>query len=134
MINETPILYKRDSNGRVRIWKGEVNIDCQWRTITGLEEGKQVQSGWKTVTQKNIGKINETSLEEQAILEMNADFKKKSESGYFRSYADIDAYDKIKPMLASKHEDAKYNFLKVQYLSQPKLDGIRCIARSNGLS
>jgi len=133
ILEETSVLYKRDSNGRVRIWKGEVNSQFQWRTITGLQEGKQVQSGWKTVTQKNIGKINETSLEQQAILEMNADFKKKTESGYFNSLTNIDAYDKIKPMLASKHEDAKYNFLKVQYSSQPKLDGIRCIARANGL-
>jgi DNA ligase-1 len=36
-------------------------------------------------------------------------------------------------MLASKHEDAKYNFDKNTYYSQPKLDGIRCIAKANGL-
>ena len=42
ILEETSVLYKRDSNGRVRIWKGEVNSQFQWRTITGLQEGKQV--------------------------------------------------------------------------------------------
>ena len=36
-------------------------------------------------------------------------------------------------MLAAKHEDAKYDFSTKTYYSQPKLDGIRCIARADGL-
>jgi DNA ligase-1 len=36
-------------------------------------------------------------------------------------------------MLALKHEDVDYNFEKEVYYSQPKLDGIRCIARIDGL-
>ena len=36
-------------------------------------------------------------------------------------------------MLAIKHEDAKYDFENEVYFSQPKLDGIRCIARRDGL-
>lgn len=132
----TSTLYKRDSKGGVRIWRGEVateNSSFFWRAIAGLEEGKQVESGWKEVEQKNVGKANETSLQGQAEQEMLADFKKKLERGYFRLKADIDKFDKIKPMLASKHEDAKYDFDKKTYYSQPKLDGIRCVARANGL-
>lgn len=129
---ETSTLYKRDSNGRIRTWKGESDPTA-WRTVTGLQDGKQVTSGWKKVDQKNVGKINETSIEEQAIAEMNADYKKKLDTGYFLSLSDIDDYDKIMPMLASKHEDAKYDFSANPYYSQPKLDGIRCIARANGL-
>ena len=132
----TSPLYKRDSKGGVRTWRAEVAVSSAsyfWRAISGLEDGKQVESGWKIVEQKNIGKANETSLEDQAIAEMMADFNKKAERGYFRLKADIDKFDKIKPMLASKHEDAKYDFEKNIYYSQPKLDGIRCIARRNGL-
>lgn len=131
----TSTLYKRDSKGGIREWKGEVakeNDEFFWRAITGLKDGKQVSSGWKIVEQKNIGKANETSLQGQAEQEMLADFKKKLERGYFRSESDIDTFDKIKPMLASKHEDAKYDFDKNTYFSQPKLDGIRCIARADG--
>ena len=132
----TSTLYKRDSKGSVRIWRGEVatdKVNYFWRAISGLEDGKQVESGWKIVEQKNVGKSNETSLQGQAEQEMLADFNKKLERGYFRLLTDIDTFDKIKPMLASKHEDAKYDFENEVYFSQPKLDGIRCIARRDGL-
>ena len=132
----TSTLYKRDSKGSVREWKGEVAEQdgaFYWRAVTGMQEGKQVESGWKIVEQKNIGKANETSLQEQAEQEMLADFNKKLERGYFRQVSDIDTFDKIKPMLASKYEDAKLDFDKNEYYTQPKLDGIRCIARKNGL-
>ena len=136
IIAGTSTLYKRDSKGGVRIWKGEVaeeNTNYFWRAISGLEDGKLVESGWKIVEQKNVGKANETSLQGQAEAEMLADFKKKLERGYFRSKEDIDNFDKIKPMLASKYEDAKIDFEKNVYYTQPKLDGIRCIARRDGL-
>ena len=134
--HQTFELYKRDSNGKIRVYRGEVAKEGEYwftRVITGLSDGKQTESGWRTVEQKNIGKANETSLEEQAIAEMTADAKKKSERGYFDNLKNVDTFDKIKPMLASKHEDAKYNFDKNTYYSQPKLDGIRCIAKANGL-
>ena len=136
IIAGTSSLYKRDSKGSVRIWKGEVAKDSDnyyWRAISGLEDGKQVESGWKIVEQKNVGKANETSLQGQAEQEMLADFNKKLERGYFRSKEQIDTFDKIKPMLASKYEDAKLDFDKNDYYTQPKLDGIRCIARRDGL-
>lgn len=136
IIAGTAPLYKRDSKGGVRMWRGEVseeNGSYYWRAIAGLEDGKQVESGWKIVEQKNIGKANETSLQTQAETEMLADFKKKLERGYFRLKQDIDSFDKIKPMLAAKYEDAKFDWDNNEYFSQPKLDGIRCIARANGL-
>jgi DNA ligase-1 len=136
VITTTPPLYKRDSKGGIRMWCGEVsesNGNYYWRTITGLLDGKQIESGWKIVEQKNIGKANETSLQSQAEAEMNASFNNKLDRGYFRSKSDIDSFDKIKPMLAAKYEDAKFDWGTTQYFSQPKLDGIRCIARANGL-
>lgn len=136
IIAGTNSLFKRDSKGGIREWTAEVGEEngiVSWRTIAGLTDGKKVESGWKLVEQKNIGKSNETSLQQQAEQEMIAEFNKKLERGYFRSVKDIDKFDKIKPMLASKHEDAKYDFENKNYYTQPKLDGIRCIARANGL-
>jgi DNA ligase-1 len=136
IIAGTAPLYKRDSKGGVRMWRGEVSEsegNYYWRAIAGLQEGKQVESGWKIVEQKNIGKANETSLQQQAELEMLADFKKKLERGYFRNIEEIDNFEKVKPMLAAKYEDAKFDWDNNEYFSQPKLDGIRCIARADGL-
>lgn len=129
-------VYKRDSSGKTRVWWADIGTDGSswaWRTNSGIDDGKIVTSGWKAVEQKNIGKTNETSLEQQAYLEATADMNKKLERGYFESVDDIGSFEKIKPMLAIKHEDAKYNFDKNSYFSQPKLDGIRCIARRDGL-
>ena len=133
---QTCTLFKRDSKGKVREWfamTGTDGTNWGWCAVSGLDDGKKVQSGWKLVEQKNVGKANETSLKEQAVAEMMAEFNKKSERGYFATLSNIDTFEKIKPMLASKYEDAKIDFEKNVYYTQPKLDGIRCIARSDGL-
>jgi len=132
----TPILYKKDSKGKTRTWQAEfqsTNGRYLWRTVSGIEGGKLVRSGWKSVECKNVGKINETDQKGQAISEMFASYELKAEGEYFKDRNDIDKYDKIKPMLASKHEFALYDWATGQYFSQPKLDGIRCIARKDGL-
>ena len=116
-------LYKRDSAGNVRIYRGEVAEEGgNWftRTVTGLEDGKQVRSGWRIVEQKNVGRSNETSLEEQAFAEMTADAMKKLERGYFSDIKKVDTFDKIKPMLASKYEDATLVWGLETIFSQPK--------------
>lgn len=136
IFEQTDVIYKRDSKGAVRVWQAQTGTDgtnWAWRTISGLEDGKKVESGWKLVEQKNVGKVNETSLQEQAFAEMTAEMNKKLERGYFTTLVNIDSFEKIKPMLAIKHEDAKYDFKRNEYYSQPKLDGIRCIARKDGL-
>lgn len=130
---QTPIIYKRDSKGKVRIWQAQTctnGTEWAWRTIAGLEDGKQVISSWKFVEQKNVGRANETSLQEQAMAEMMAEMNKKLERGYFTALSNIDNFEKFKPMLAAKYEDVKFEF---PVIAQPKLDGIRCIARKDGL-
>lgn len=133
---QTHTIFKRDSKGGTRVWYAMVGTDgtnWAWRTVSGLEEGKKVESGWKLVEQKNVGKANETSLHEQALAEMDAELNKKLARGYFTSLDDIDNFEKIKPMLAAKYEDVSLDFESKRYYTQPKLDGIRCIARKDGL-
>lgn len=62
---------------------------------------------------KNIGKLNETSPEEQAILEANAKIVKKLDEGYFKSIEEANNGDVILPMLA---KDFKIEEHKVLYL------------------
>ena len=136
IFEQTATIVKRDSKGKIREWhamSGTDGTNWGWCTVSGLDDGKKVQSEWKLVEQKNVGKANETSLQEQATAEMLAEMSKKLERGYFASLSDIDTFDKVKPMLASKYEDAKFDFENNRYYAQPKLDGIRCIARANGL-
>ena len=135
-IHETSKLYKRDTKGKVRVWWAEAGTDGEewgWRTNSGVSDGKIVTSGWKFVRQKNIGRSNETSLEEQACAEMNAEFDKKAEREYFKEPSMVDTYEKFKPMLAAGYENHELDFQANEYFSQPKLDGIRCIARADGL-
>tara|TARA_R110000868_G_scaffold170370_5_gene405635 strand:- start:2350 stop:3495 length:1146 start_codon:yes stop_codon:yes gene_type:complete len=129
-------LYKLDTKSKIRVWRSEIGTDgTRWgyRSIAGLQDGKHVVSEWLIVEQKNVGRSNETSLEEQAKLEASAEFKKKQDTGYFSNVNLIHTFDKFKPMLAEKYEEVPINWSKGYVYSQPKLDGIRCIARNDGL-
>lgn len=129
-------LYKRDTKGKVRVWMAETGSDGTrwgWRTVAGLDDGKKVTSDWTFVEEKNIGRANATSLPEQARAELESEYTKKLDRGYFIHLAAVDTFDKFKPMLAHNFEDHKLDFKKNVYLSQPKLDGIRCVARADGL-
>lgn len=125
-------LYNRDSSGRVRQWAIEVEDD-KYRTIAGLVEGEKVTSGWTTTVGKNVGKANQTNGQQQAESEADSEIKKKlSQGGYFEKVEDIDGERYFEPMLATPLDKIK-GFKPVAVFSQPKLDGVRCIATSHGL-
>jgi ATP-dependent DNA ligase len=127
-----PTLYKRDTKGKVREWTIQVknvNDTGAIRTVAGLVDGKKVTSEWKTTDAKNIGKKNSTTGATQADAEAQASWDKKVEKEYFTDVAAIDTYDKFKPMLAHDYTKRPQS----SGWSQPKLDGIRCVANANGL-
>lgn len=82
---------------------------------------------------KNIGKINETTPEEQAIAEATAKIKKKLEEGYYESVEEAEGGDLVLPMLA---KDFVKEEKKVVYpcYAQPKLDGMRSLKSSRKLT
>ena len=133
MINRLNTLYKRDSNKKIREytieWTGNGVMAPGFRTVAGIQGGKMVTSEWKLTEGKNIGKVNETSPSEQAEKEAIAKWEKKEEKEYFEDIEKVDSYDKFKPMLAHDYTKRPQAF----GYSQPKLDGIRCIATKNGL-
>ena len=63
-------LYKKDSKGKVRQWDVSVS-DSTITVSSGLLDGKKT-SQVTACKGKNIGKANETSPEEQALLEAQA--------------------------------------------------------------
>jgi DNA ligase-1 len=115
-------IFKIDSKGQLRIWKYEVR-GSQWRTISGLADGQQVESGW-TICQP---KSQETG-EAQALFEAEAAKRHKLERTYHRTPDECDTPNFFEPMLAQK-----YKAVEFPVYSQAKLDGVRCIARAEGL-
>jgi DNA ligase-1 len=107
----------------------------RYRVISGLDDGAKVISDWQYAESKNVGKVNETDPISQAKLEVEAMYtKQRAQGGYFDSLTDIENETYFKPMLAVKFKDIKsWNFKKQEYFVQPKLDGLRCVARASGL-
>ena len=124
-------LFKRAVNGKINEWTVEVENNC-FRTISGYTDGVKTTSEWTCCSGKNVGKKNETTPEQQALAEAQAMWTKKVELGSYESIDDIDTPKFFNPMLAHKFEDYKD---KIEYpvYSQPKLDGIRCIVRADGM-
>lgn len=116
-----PTLYKIDTKGKVREWRMEVEGN-RYRTIAGLQNGKQVTSEWTIAEAKNAGRANATTAEEQAIAEVQSQYTKKLDVDYHYTVDTIKQAKIFKPMLADKWESRKD---KIQYpvFVQAKLDG-----------
>lgn len=127
-------LYSRDSTDKIRIWYMEQD-GSKYRTISGVKDGELVVTDWTITKQKNIGRSNETSAEQQATCEVLSKYTKQLKTGYFRSLEDIDKFTYVEPMLAKKYKDYedKIDFKKENWLGQSKKNGSRCIATRYGL-
>jgi DNA ligase-1 len=127
-------LYKVDENENIREWSIEL-IGDKFRVHSGVLGGKIVTSGWKFATPKNVGKINSTTAEEQAALQVDRLYANQLETGgYYKTIEEAKNGERtyFKCMLAHKWENVKK---KVSYplWSQPKLDGVRCIVDINSM-
>ena len=122
-----PILYHKTSKGAINIWSVWAEGDTVF-TEWGQKNGKMQLSN-KKVEQKNIGKKNETSLEEQAIFEAKSLWTHKKERKYVETLQETQETIFL-PMLAEKFSD-RNRFIKNEnypIYGQPKYDGLRCIA------
>lgn len=130
----TYILYKRSKNEKIQQWSIEIE-GGRFRTTEGFIDGAQTTSEWTVCAGKSIGKANETSPEQQAAKEVTAKIQKQKSKGYTDKVEDVDsAKKKIDPMLAHKWDDHKdYALSRGSVASQPKLDGIRCEVKREGL-
>lgn len=125
MIGST--LYTTDSKGKTRWWKMEQD-GPRFRTVSGLLDGKAVESEWTECFPKNAGRANVTTAEEQCSAEILSLYTKKLDRKYhtaedFKAAGDSAGYKFPGPMLATKYE----SFPGPCY-SQPKLDGYRSTA------
>jgi DNA ligase-1 len=126
-----PMLFARTNTGAIQTWTIEVDGN-KFRTHYGQIDGAIQITEWTVCEGKNTGKKNATSNEDQAVKEAKATWKKKKESGYFEKINDIDGVSFTEPMLAKNYDDYK-DELKYPIYSQPKLDGIRCVVKKDGM-
>lgn len=121
-------IYKYDTAGKVRVWFMQRD-GSKHRVVSGLKRGKTTASGWTQCEATNVGRSNERNPEQQAEFEIQAAYTDKLSKEYHTTIAD--AGDKgahyFKPMLAQKYENFQPGY------TQPKLDGVRCIAKKDGL-
>ena len=137
-------LYKQTTTGATQTWEIEVEGN-KFRTISGQLEGKKITNKWTICKGKNVGRANETTAEEQALKEAEAKHQKKRESGYTLDLNKVGKKKFYEPMLAQdfKNKNRQSEVMADLQLvdkgtvgsvfSQPKLDGIRCIAMREGL-
>jgi DNA ligase-1 len=129
------MLYARTSAGKIQIWQIEVEGE-KFRTTTGQVDGEKVTSEWTIAKPKNVGRSNATTAAQQAICEAQSKFQKKLDAGYKQDISKVDDEGFLEPMLAHKYEDYADDLVfgdRGRVFCQPKLDGIRCIARKEGL-
>lgn len=126
-------LYKRTATGAVQVWWQE-RVGERYRTHSGQVDGQIVTSEWTVAKPKNVGRSNETSPEDQAKAEVASNYTRKKKDGYNETVEAAKDSVRFSPMLAKDFDDyaAKIDW-RAGVWCQPKLDGIRCIANSQGL-
>jgi len=124
-----PTLYKKTKTGKIQCWTVWTRDDAIL-TKHGQMDGKQ-QLISKSVEGKNIGKSNETTPEEQAILEAESMYRHRLDKGYFKSVEEAENETVFLPMLATDYTKLRKP-LQFPVQVQPKLDGVRCMAYWDG--
>ena len=96
-----PTLYAPDSQGRVKEWSVWTIADTIYVEHGLLDGKKQIE---KTVCcSKNVGRSNETTPDEQAVLEAQSKWNKQYDKDYRESVDDVP--QSTLPNLAHKYQD-----------------------------
>ena len=134
-------LYQKDQTGKIRYWFMQRDLDQSgsYRSVSGIqgrEETSQQVSEWSYAQPKNVGKVNGTTADEQAVLIINSTYRIRQEQGYAEDIKDA-GKKFFQPMLAAKYFGLKKKqideIFKDHVYIQPKLDGIRCIVTKDGM-
>jgi len=104
---ELPTLYKKDSNGKERLWRVWV-VDNMIHRMHGIVDGKMVESD-RTFEGKSIGKKNETTPEEQAWAEANKYWVKQLDKEYLPKKKDEKGQKMLKEVTKTQKETGGHN-------------------------
>lgn len=123
LMKQFPTIYKRTSGGKIQLWT-VIAEDDSYHTEEGVQGSTISINKPHNCEAKNIGKANETTGAEQAIVEAQAKWDKKLKSGYAKDIEDIYSVAFKKPMKGYKwREQAKK--AKPPFDVQDKLNGVR---------
>ena len=131
-----PTLYGKSTNGKIKEWNISVlqmgDGTCFIETKHGYEDGKKQLDQRFVGEGKNIGRANETTVYEQACSEARSAHSRKKDSGYVEDKNNIpsESDGMFLPMLAHRYDK---HSAKITYPCwiQPKLDGVRMLARKD---
>lgn len=121
-------LYHKSRSGAIHSW----GVAIEGNTIIsthGQVDGQKIVSK-KVATGKNIGRSNETTPEQQALIEAQAMWTFKRERKYSLTPEEAQE-DVLLPMLAQPFEKRESK-LTYPLDVQPKLDGVRALAKWEG--
>lgn len=125
-------LYSSDTRGKILSWWMETDGEGSFRGHSRKgEEGKVNTTGWTLCKPKNVGKSNETTIIEQASLEVGARYRKKLKKHHHTDKEQYLTKHYTEPMLAQKYDKSIWE-THTHRVSQPKLDGFRCLPSARG--
>lgn len=123
------LLYGKDKNGKYKVWNCWTE-GAELYIMHGQEGGKQ-QTKQENVKGVNVGRANETTDEQQAMLEATSRWKKQTDKGYRESKEELEDVG-IAAMLSQDY-NKKPHLIKFPCLVSKKIDGCRCLAiKTNG--
>ena len=124
-------LYGKDSKGDLRVWS--IYTEGSEVVVKHGKLGGKVQEKRYTAEGKSKGKSNETTPEQQAVLEAEAKYVKQLKSGYFPDKDDALEYVPASPMKAQNYNAYAH---KIVYpcLGQIKANGQRMLIDKDGVA
>ena len=124
---EEKILFKKDSKGKIRQWRGFVEEGQGGRYLlyveTGLLHGNKTRNKPRIIYQ---GKQKRTG-KEQALFELESKRKRKLDEGYFPTEQEAHNTTVVRPMLALDFKKRGHD-ITYPAVGQRKFDGVRCLA------
>ena len=122
-----PTLYKQTKTGAVQQY--QVRTEGSQIIVTQGQVGGAQQSYYTTCIATNLGKANETTPYQQAILEAKSKWNKKIKQGYTEDPSGIVSVRL--PMRVSVYQDHKSK-VRFPALVTPKLNGCNALYRLEG--
>lgn len=118
------VLYGKDKKDGYKVWM--VSAKDGVITITHGKVGGKLQEKTEVISGKNIGKANETTPEQQAVLEAESRYKKQLDKGYRPTLDELEDLPLMAMLAVDYHK--KGHLLQFPCLASVKLDGNRCLA------